>query len=249
MDAKETSLYLAILITGVVMTIIIFFFVISIISLQRKSLNLYKTYILAEMATLEKERARIASDLHDELGPMLAAVKMKINSFELSDPQDLVQLEKTNSHIDDILKRFREISYDLMPNTLLRKGVVMALKEFVNTINEQNHLKIELRAEPFSLSEQDSIHIYRIVQEIIHNTFKHANASELVIDFQKQKGNLILSSFDNGRGYNYEKVIHETAGLGLKNLLRRTEIMKGELFIESKKNAGTSYTFKIPMSS
>ena len=96
MDTPETTIYDAIVIACIVMGVIIVYFFISVIRQQRENLALRKKNILSEISGLEKERARIASDLHDELGPLLSAVKMKINSFELTDPEDQLQLEKTN---------------------------------------------------------------------------------------------------------------------------------------------------------
>src|SRR5215218_2453750 len=146
MDAKETSLYTAILIVSIIIATIIIFFIISIIRQQRKNLELYRQSVLAEITAMEKERARIAADLHDELGPMLSAIKLKIGSFELTDQDDIKEAEKTNDHIDTLMKRMREISYDLIPNTLIRKGLVTALKEFVDYTNETDGLKISFQA-------------------------------------------------------------------------------------------------------
>src|SRR5215218_9195976 len=146
MDAKETSLYTAILIVSIIIATIIVFFIISLIRQQRKNLELYRQSVLAEITAMEKERARIAADLHDELGPMLSGVKLKIGSFELTDEDDKKEAEKTNDHIDALMKRMREISYDLIPNTLIRKGLVTALKEFIDYANETDGLEISFRS-------------------------------------------------------------------------------------------------------
>ena len=92
MDAKETSFYTAVLIVSIILGIIIGYFIVSIIRQQRRNIALYRQSVLAEITAMEKERARIAADLHDELGPMLSAIKLKINSFELSDSDDVVQV-------------------------------------------------------------------------------------------------------------------------------------------------------------
>src|SRR5690349_8916044 len=138
MDAKETSFFTAVLIVSIIIGVIIIYFITSIIRQQRRNIDLYRQSVLAEITAMEKERARIAADLHDELGPMLSAIKLKINSFELTDADDLIQVDKTNAHIDGLIKRMREISYDLIPNTLIRKGLVVALKEFIDYTNRDN---------------------------------------------------------------------------------------------------------------
>ena len=248
MDAKESSLYTSILITAVVLGSILIYFFISIIRQQRRNVQMHKKYILGEITQIEKERARIAADLHDELGPLLSAVKMKINSFDLSDREDKIQIEKTNDHIDDVLKRIREISFDLMPNSLLRKGLSPAVKEFVDYLNNNTKIKFYCAFEnDLKLSEQNSVNLYRIIQEIIHNTIKHSGATELHIELKIIKNNIHVAIADNGVGFDYEAESKDAIGFGLRSLLRRTEIMGGQMFLESKKDLGTTYTFEIPM--
>ena len=247
MDAQETSLYTAILIASIIIGIIIIYFVVSIITQQRKNLELHKRNILTEITALEKERARIAADLHDELGPLLSAVKMKINSFELADEEDQAEIAKTNQHIDSMVKRVREISFDLMPSALIRKGLLVAVREFADYIMKTNTLQIDVRAaEDLQLTEQRAVNLYRIIQEVIHNTVKHARANRLTIKLHTEKNKLVLKTHDNGVGFNPDALGANT-GLGLRSLLSRTEIMNGTMYLDSKKGSGTSITFEIPL--
>jgi signal transduction histidine kinase len=248
MDAHETSIYHAILITAFVIGTIIVFFIISITRQQRKNLALHRLNILAEITTLERERDRIAHDLHDELGPLLSAVKMKINSFELTDEEDKVQIEKTNKHIDDVLKRMREISFDLMPNSLLRKGLVTALKEFVDYLNNAKKIKFSFKAlNELQVNDQKAINIYRIVQEIVHNAIKHSGATEFNIEIKTEKDMIMLMLADNGIGFDHEKESGETIGFGLRSLLSRSELIGGHMYLDSKPGKGTTYNFEIPL--
>jgi two-component system NarL family sensor kinase len=249
MDAQETRIYAAVLIASLVLGTIIIFFMVSIIRQQRRNLELHKKNIMAEIATLEKERSRMAHDLHDELAPVLAAVKMKINSFELTDEEDKVEMEKTSEHIDLLLKRIREITFDLMPNTLLRKGFTGAAKEFLDYIGRNNQLAIHYHAEDIPhIAEQKTINLYRILQEVVHNTVKHAGATSLHISVSRKKNNIVLSTSDNGAGFDYDRKLAADEGIGLKSLKSRVEIMNGEFYLESKKGKGTSYIFQIPLS-
>lgn len=247
MDDKETSFYIAILIISIILGIIITYFIISIIRQQRRNIALYRQSVLAEITSMEKERARIAADLHDELGPMLSAVKLRISSFELIDEEDKIQAEKTGEHLDDLIKRMREISYDLIPNTLIRKGLVTALHEFTDYTNRNKQFNIELKAEePIHINEQKAIHVYRIVQEIINNTIKHSKGNNLKIHLKARDGVLFLSTTDDGVGFDHYAARKGDGGIGLRNILSRTEIIGGQMFVESKKNKGTSYSFEIP---
>src|SRR4051812_11691084 len=182
MDPKEKSFYVAVLIVCGVVGIIIAYFIISLIRQHRRSLGLYRKSIYTEITTLEKERTRIAADLHDEVGPVLSAIKLRLGSLDINNADDEEEVQKTNGQIDGLLKRMREISFDLMPNSLVRKGLAVAMGEFVEYIAKSNSLKIQLKLQQVSLSQQQSINLYRIIQEVIHNTIKHAGATILVIE-------------------------------------------------------------------
>jgi signal transduction histidine kinase len=249
MDAKETSFFTAVLIISVILGIILTYFVISIIRHHRRSLKLYRKSIFTEINTLEKERRRIAADLHDEIGPVLSALKLKIASFDLTDHDDIQEAKKTTGQIDDIIQRMREVSFDLMPNTLVRKGFIMALREFIEYCNKGNHsMKIFfLAGDDLVLEEKQSINLYRIAQEVIHNALKHSKASELRLEIRKEKKNIVFASSDNGIGFNYGNSLSESKGMGLGTLLSRTEIMGGKMYIESKRDKGTTYIFDIPI--
>src|SRR5690348_10038568 len=172
MDAKEASFYTGVLIVCGVVGVIIIYFIVSIIRQQRRSVRLYKQSLLTEITTLEKERSRMASDLHDEVGPILAAVKLRINSFDIHNKTDQEEVEKTNEQIDNLLKRMREISFDLMPTALTRKGLTAALSEFIEYCSKSSILQINFQFTDIQLTQPQAINLYRIIQELIHNTIK-----------------------------------------------------------------------------
>src|SRR5215213_3142722 len=247
MDAQERSFYTAVLIICSVLGIIITYFVISIIRQHRRSLKLYKQNIQMEITTLEKERTRMAADLHDEVGPILSAVKLRLNSLDIHNEVDAQEVQTTNEQIDKLLRRMREISFDLMPTSLIRKGLPAALNEFIEYCNKSNELNIRFQYEDVALTQQQAINLYRIIQEIIHNTIKHAKASEIIIELRRDKNTIVLATKDNGIGFNYDTKSKEASGQGLRNLLSRTEIIGGKMFFESGKGKGTTYIFEIPI--
>lgn len=248
MDAQETSLFTAVLITCIVLSVIITYFIITIIRNHRRNRELYKSKILAEITTLENERKRIASDLHDELGPVLLSVKYKMNSFDILSEDDQDILDKANKNIDDIINRMREISNDLLPTSLLRKGLIVAMEEAIENLNKPNGLRIKFTHEGIpQLPENKTIHIYRILMEIIHNTLKHAKATELRIELNAKNKNLNIYAEDNGCGFNYLLQSEMYSGLGLRNLLSRTEILGGNMYLDSGLGKGTRYVFDLPL--
>jgi signal transduction histidine kinase len=247
MDAHQTSVYTTILISSFIIGIIILYFIISIIYHHRRSRTLYKLSIEAEITTLEKERSRMAADLHDELGPLLSAIKFRVGSLDTNSPEDEQTIEKVNEHIDTMVQRMREISNDLLPNILVHKGVVVALDDYINNLSKPASLEILFAHQdiPF-LPQESAVHIYRMVLEIIHNTIKHAHASVLKIEFRRVEDKLVLHTMDNGQGFDYELTTREAKRLGLHNLLSRSEMLSASLFAESGRGKGTSYIIEIP---
>lgn len=247
MHTHEEKFYTAVAVAAALLGVIIIYFIITMIRHQRRNVHLYKTRIKAEISTLEKERQRIASDLHDELGPLLSAVRIQINHLEQRNDEDIQIISFANKHIDDILARTREISYNLLPNTLVRKGLVKALDEYVNKLHDVHDLDILFHGDEIRLEKEKEVNIYRIIQEIIHNTVKHAGATRLDIRL-KRKGNiLLLMTADNGNGFNYDEQVERNNGLGLINLQSRTEVLNAKFSYESEPGTGTKYIFEIPL--
>jgi len=248
MHSAEENFYTAIAVAAVALGIIIGYFILTMIRHQRRNIRLYKAKIRAEISTLENERKRMASDLHDELGPLLSAVRIQINYLEAKNENDQKIVAFANKHIDDILTKTREISYNLMPNTLVRKGLIKALQEYVNKLSQIHKLKINFEADsPIELSKEKEINIYRILQEIIHNTIKHADATQLAIKLKKQNGMLELMTADNGIGFDMDNKMESSEGLGLINLQSRTEVLNAKFNYHSALGHGTQYIFEIPL--
>lgn len=248
MGAKEQDIYQGLLIVAGIIGIILVYFIITIIRYQRKSLRLNKEKIRAEIDTLENERRRIAADLHDELGPLLSAVKLQINNLETELAEDKELIDKSSTYIDTIITKLREISNNLMPNTLLRKGLKKALEELAE--GSQQTFKLEIRftcEQELEMDKAKEINIYRIVQEIIHNTVKHSEADCLVIRITEENKRLFLVTADNGKGFDFLSRSRDNSGLGLRNLLSRAEVMGGEISCMAGPGKGTMYTFEIPV--
>jgi signal transduction histidine kinase len=247
MDTQETKVYLAILIGAAVLGVILIYFIINMMRQQRGILALHRSKISAEINTLERERKRVANDLHDELGPVLLSVRYNVNSLEVHEIEDEETIEKTNEILDGMIDRVREISNDLLPEALLRKGLVTALEETTGKY-EKNGIAVSLHHEGIpSLSAETAVHLYRIIQEILHNTVKHAQASQLKIELRKQNAMLFVVTEDNGKGFDYDSEKRDYSGLGLRSLLSRSELLNGTMYLDSKTGKGTRYIFEIPV--
>lgn len=201
-----------------------------------------------EIMAIENERKRVASDLHDELGAVLSAVKLRISSIETNSETDGKNIRLALSHIDDIIIKIRYIANDLMPSALFRKGPVNAIAEYIHNFITAAGLDVELI--PYNmpqLPQNHQVHIYRILQEIIHNTLKHAKAKNLKIELYANDSNLVILTCDNGIGFNYEGMKYKNSGSGLYSLQTRTDVLGGRIHINSGKGRGTRYYIELPL--
>ena len=243
---EDRILYITIFLSSL-LAVIIIFFIASIIRYHRRFIRLQRERITAEIRLLENERKRIATDLHDSLRPLLSSVKLNISSVDVAGPQDQLVISKSAKYIDEIITSMRQISYNLLPTTLERKGLLDAIREFCRYLGQEALLEVHVYAMNTVTPHPDKdIHIFRIVQEIIHNTLKHAGATRLDIGFNQDEKELLVLIKDNGKGFNVEKATRESGGLGLKSLEIRTDIMHGTINIRSTPGQGTSYYIRIP---
>jgi signal transduction histidine kinase len=245
---ENKILYTTILVSMIIAIIIVYFFV-SIIRYHRRYMKLQREKIFAEITIRENERKRIAGDLHDSLGPLLSAVKLNISSVDIEVPADREILEKTAGYIDDIIGSMRRISHDLLPSTLERKGLLEAVREFIQQVKNKQSVDIQLYiVKEIRVPKEKEIHIFRMVQEIVHNTIKHAQAKNLQIGFSEENGHLLCLTKDDGKGFDKAKILTGSQGLGLRSLESRCEILNGILTLESTPGSGTNYFIKIPVS-
>lgn len=246
MDPNETKIYNAILMAAAVLGIILVYFIVTVVRNQRRHLKLQQENILVEITTLENERKRIVSDLHDELGPLLSVVKFQVMSLETKEEGDLELIEKANSNLDDILDKIRDICNELMPQALIRKGLIMAISEFISDLDKRTAIEMSFKYEDINIPSHSEIHLYRMIQEIINNAIKHSRATRLDINLFQRNEKLVVTIHDNGKGFATDTILRESTGLGLKNILSRVDILKGDVYLASNPHQGTTYTIEIP---
>ena len=245
MDAKLLNITLFV---SLIIAIIIVYFFVSIIRYHRRYMKLQREKIFAEITIRENERKRIAGDLHDSMGPLLSAVKLNIGSVDVESAADREVLEKTGGYLDEIIGSMRRISHDLLPSTLERKGLLEAIREFLLQVKNKQSVNIQLYiVKEINVPKEKEIHIFRMIQEIVHNTIKHAQASNLQIGFSEEGGHLLCLTKDDGKGFDKEKVLSSSLGLGLRSLESRCEILNGVLSLDSVPGGGTNYFIKIPV--
>jgi two-component system NarL family sensor kinase len=242
----EAAVYVTILIGVGILTIFIVYFLITTQRQHKLKRRLEKKLLAAEVEMIEKERDRIARDLHDELSPLLASVRFQLIAFEESRNHGLI--ENSIIGLEQSLKSIRTITSELAPLNLSRKGIWVTLEELTERINTIGPISCCLSVhDQLTLSIPLQIHVFRIINEIVHNCIKHSGASKLIICVTCIKNKLRLVLEDNGIGFDYKIEMEKTGGLGLKNILNRVNFLSGDLIVESKSGTGTYFQIEIPL--
>jgi two-component system, NarL family, sensor kinase len=247
MDSKETKAFTLLLIVFVTLGVIISYFILSIVRQHRRNLKLQQAMFQSELKAMERERERIAADLHDEISPLLAVVKFQVDSVEGVQGEEAEHLRQASLYVDDVLHRIREISNNLMPASLLKKGLRTVLWQYMKKVEKTTGLSIHFEcADDPLLSQELCVNVYRILQEIIHNTVKHAGASTVWVRLTVREKMLHLYTRDNGRGFDYPTINTRSAGIGLHSLKNRAESLGGRMQVESAPGSGTAFLFTLP---
>lgn len=194
----------------------------------------------------EQERIRLAQDLHDGIGGMLAAVNMNMNVAEKKDFEDKAGLRVIMQMIEQTADEVRKTSHNLMPSALLRNNLKEALQYYCDNINRSGALFIDLdiHCDPDKIRTPYKTVVFRIVQELIQNILKHASATYAVVSLEQTRDTLNLIVEDNGLGFDLRE---KAMGFGLENLSYRVKGLGGSVDIRSEAEAGTSITVNLDM--
>ncbi len=187
----------------------------------------------------EEERQRIAADLHDDAGPLLATARLYLNE-NLIHQEPAIQLQSIFSAkqiIDDTIQLIRNISHSLMPPTLKNFGLEAAVKDLFEKINGSGVINASVRFHDNRerLNDEQELLIFRILQELVTNIIKHSSAGFIHLT-QNAQGNLVYFRIHHdGKGIlqtDFDKLEHNSEGLGLKNIQSRIRVLKGKIFFE-----------------
>lgn len=202
-----------------------------------------------EINAIEKERSRIAKDLHDEVGAMLSLIKMNISQFpkHFSEPEKSTEnVVNTTTLVDQTIADVRRISRDLLPSILENYGYIEAVRELCNSWNSEqvkfsHNIHTNLR-----FSKQAELQLYRVTQEFVNNSVKHAECSEITIGIKTMDNNLIVEFEDNGKGFDYKEGYAKNS-LGLKTIESRLGLIDAGYEFSSDVGKGTKLSIKYPI--
>lgn len=222
------------------------------VKLQKTVIELTKKKSNAALEAEIQERKRIGQELHDSLGYLLSLAGL--NASVLHKRKDITEEKKNEllnslmESIDDAFEEVRTISHNLAPSLLSEYGLKGVLKNISDRINQSSRLKMTFDTFGLDKKLDDLIEnvLYRTVQEIVNNTIKHADATELFIQIAQDQNQITIMAEDNGKGFDIEEVKKQSS-FGLYHIKSAVENLNGNLFIDSKKNRGTIISIFIPL--
>jgi two-component system NarL family sensor kinase len=207
--------------------------------LQKMEFDQQKMLLNASIRLQEEERQRIAADLHDDAGPLLATARLYLN-------ENLVNLDKTTQLqniynakqiIDDTIQLIRNISHSLMPPTLKNFGLESAVNDLFQKISSSGSMNASSRFHDYRerLQAETELIIFRVIQELVNNILKHSNASFIHLTQNTNNNKFFIRLHHDGRGLtqtDFEKLNKSSVGLGLKNIQSRLKVLHGKIFFE-----------------
>jgi len=231
----------------------IFFYQKKMLQEQLKLQNLESEYqqkmLSAALESQENERIRVAKDLHDDVGMMLMTMRTYINSVsEKSMPESAIP--DLRALVDDTHETIRRLSWDLMPSTLERFGLIQTVREMCYRLSLRNAIPVELKEpdEPFSLDKNQETLLYRIIQESVTNALKHSRATKISIALTHSASILYLSIADDGIGFDFpveNSKIKMRQGLGMLNIESRAGILGAELEFQNNTPSGVIVNLRL----
>lgn len=222
--------------------------------LQRLEQEQQKMLLNASIRLQEEERQRIAADLHDDAGPLLATARLYLNE-NLVNQDKVTQLQSiynAKQIIDDTIQLIRNISHSLMPPTLKNFGLESAVNDLFQKISGSGSMNASCRFHDYRdrLHPDQELIIFRVIQELVNNILKHSNASFIHVTQNLGGTKLYIRMHHDGKGItqsDFEKLNKSNQGLGLKNIQSRLKLLHGRIYFE-KDMSQTYYkvTIEIP---
>ncbi len=218
-------------------------------ALQQEIMRQQEFATAAVIEAEENERKRIARDLHDGVGQMMSTARMNLSLLEdhiKLNTSEKAAYEKAVALVDESCKEVRSVSHNMMPNALIKTGLASAVRAFIEQI-ETESLKVRLYTEGLneSINKKTETVLYRVLQECVNNVIKHSGATNLDIALIKDKSGINATIEDNGKGFNTNDK-NQFTGIGLDNIQKRIDFLKGTIEWQSSPGAGTLVALYVP---
>jgi signal transduction histidine kinase len=198
----------------------------------------------------EQERKRIARELHDGLGVLLSAARMQFTSIKDLSDENKPLMERATQLLEQATSDVRRVSHNMMPGLLTKLGFFEAVEDLIENIGETEGLKAscEIEGDQDRLPENKEIMLYRVVQEMVNNTLKHAKAKNISLKIKRLDNLMVIIYTDDGIGFDPDKLSEGSrASIGLQSIQSRIDFLGGKLEIESSQGSGARYHLQIPL--
>ncbi len=214
--------------------------------LLNKDLQHKEELLISNIQSVEEERRRIAKDIHDELGAIFSTLFITVNQLTNSDTHNLQVIHTGKELINTGIKSVRRIAHSIIPDELELFGLNIALENYLTPLKTSIEINYTNTLAEGLLNPNEEIALYRIVQELVSNTLKHAAASGITLCCEANDRSIIIKYQDNGKGYDQNNELKK-GGLGAKNIESRIIVMNAHMETVSTPGNGYSCTIGIPL--
>jgi signal transduction histidine kinase len=197
----------------------------------------------------QNERSRVAQDLHDGVGSLLSGVKLSLSAMKgnmVISEEMAHAFERSIMQLDNAISEMRRVAYNMMPESLVKYGLVDATKNFCDDINSSSQIKVLFESIHFGVSLEKSKEViaFRIIQELVNNALKHSKGSQVIVQLSASDDWVTLTVEDNGKGLNPD--LENSKGLGMESLKNRVQYLKGRMDVRSEEGKGLSILIEFP---
>ena len=198
----------------------------------------------------ERERQRIARELHDGVGQQLSAARLHLSALEgkfgTHQSNEEALLSTAISMMDDAVKEVRSVAHTMLANALLKQGLAGAVRDFIQKINSSGLIKIELEISGLDQKLDPTMEsmLFRIIQEMMSNIIRHSSANQVTIQLHRQEKELVLMVEDNGVGFDPDLV---SGGAGMQNMKSRVAYINGTFEVDSSPGRGTTISVEVKL--
>lgn len=213
----------------------------------------YQQEILQSQIEIQNQTLQhISGELHDNIGQLLSVARLQLNMLEDEETATPAQIREVNDIIDKTIYELRALSKSLDGDFVKDFGLTESLSHELQRIRATSKYQTEIitNGEPYRLEGQKEIVLFRVVQEILNNTLKHAAAKNIKVTLQYESTQFSLTVQDDGKGFDIGKVKSREmteSGAGLRNIKRRTELIGGNCQLESTLGIGTKIRLQLPV--
>ncbi len=214
--------------------------------MKKQEADFQDVLLKAAIKSQEQERERIAGNLHDGLGATLSSIRLGILMHGQETPESASFANETAQLLSETVQEVREISHNLMPSTLKQYGLASAWRDLLNPLNNASAMRATFTESgtPIRLPAASELAIFRITQELLNNSLRHAQGTELGLTAAWETNLLTVTYHDNGKGFDAQA---NSKGLGLYNLQSRAQSLNADLQITSAPNQGMRCTLTCPL--